>query len=246
VERDKVFKELEDEILTLDLYRQAGALNKPVLVLVHGGSWRGGDKSDWAQFAPRLATSGFLVVVPNYRLASPGADTIFPDPLEDVRDALQWTRENARSYGGDPHRIGMIGASAGAHLALLNAISGELRPDAVATFSPPADLARLYREGIAADAISALLGCTPQECPDTYHRASPVFGLDDRTPPVFLAYSRREILPLEHSRTLRRRLEVLDVRHRAHELNGSAHGLALGRRVFPQTVDFMRNVLSER
>lgn len=106
----------------LDIYApsnrdDAGAL--PVIVFIHGGGWRDGDKAGY-EFAGRaLASRGFLTVVPNYRL-SPAIH--FPAFVEDGAAALRWVRTNIVNQGGDPERIVLVGHSAGAHIAALLAM----------------------------------------------------------------------------------------------------------------------------
>lgn len=138
----------------------------------------------------------------------------------------------------------MIGASAGAHLTLLKAASGRERPEAVALYSPPVDLERLYNQNVNADSIRAFLGCPPVDCPDTYRRASGLERLDRGTSPVFLAYSRNEILPVAQGRALARGLDRLGIPNKVRELLGSAHGLKVGERVIDQTIRFMQRSLA--
>lgn len=91
----------------------------PVVVFIHGGGWRAGDKTGY-EFAGRaLAARGFMTVIPNYRL-SPAAH--FPAFVEDGAAALRWVRTNIAERGGDPDRIILVGHSAGAHIAGLLAM----------------------------------------------------------------------------------------------------------------------------
>jgi acetyl esterase/lipase len=105
----------------LDLYapraRDGGAL--PILVFIHGGSWRNGDKSDYNFMGAALAAQGFLAAIPNYRLV-PRAR--FPDFIEDGALALRWVADNAETYGGDASRIVLVGHSAGAYNVMMIAL----------------------------------------------------------------------------------------------------------------------------
>lgn len=241
---DIVFTETSSGPLALDLYRPEGKRDLPVLLLVHGGSWRSGSKSDWNNVAPELARAGFLVAAANYHLSYPGGSAVFPSHLDDLRAALLWLESNAANYGGDGRRIGMIGSSAGAHLTLLKAGSGTVRPDAVALYSAPSDLARLYHRNIAQSAIESFLGCRPGECPDTYRSASGLERVDRATPPVMLAYSTDEVLPLRQSHMLRDRLAELKISGKTYELKGERHGLGVARAMIHETIAFMRQQLS--
>lgn len=94
----------------------------PVVVWLHGGGWRFGDRRlapDLASFARR---SGLAVVSIDYRVSD---EVKFPVPVEDVKTAVRWIRSNASSFGFDGDRIGLWGSSAGAHLGACAALSSE-------------------------------------------------------------------------------------------------------------------------
>ena len=93
----------------------------PVIVAIHGGAFRGGDKGDM-QIAPLLSglRHGYALVSINYRLSG---EAIFPAQIQDCKSAVRFLRANAAQYHLDPDRIAVWGASAGAHLAALLATS---------------------------------------------------------------------------------------------------------------------------
>jgi acetyl esterase/lipase len=84
----------------------------PVVVFIYGGRWNDGDKSRYRFVAAELASRGYLVVVPDYRLYP---EVRFPAFLQDNAAAIAWTKANVARYGGDPHRIFLMGHSAGAY-----------------------------------------------------------------------------------------------------------------------------------
>lgn len=98
----------------LDIYLPKGKANFPVLVFIHGGSWRSGDRSLYPALANRFAKQGIGVVVPSYRLmpANP-----HPAQVDDAIAAFRWVVANIAQYGGDPQRIYVSGHSAGGHLS---------------------------------------------------------------------------------------------------------------------------------
>ena len=111
---------------TLDLFPAAtaalaGAPRAPVLVLIHGGYWRGLDKSDHSFLAPAFLRSGACVVVPNYALCPgmPDRRVTVPQIVMQMVRALPWVWRHAAEFGGDPARITVVGHSAGGHLAAM-------------------------------------------------------------------------------------------------------------------------------
>jgi acetyl esterase/lipase len=113
VERDHVFATVGDATLALDIYR-APQNDAPLVVYVHGGGWRSGDKADAAteRIAP-MASYGVTVASINYRLVP---HAVFPDQLHDLKGAVRWLRAHGPDLGVPSDRIGIWGASAGAYL----------------------------------------------------------------------------------------------------------------------------------
>ena len=91
----------------------------PVLVFFYGGGWDSGSKDLYGWAAQALAAQGFVVAVPDYRLVP---QVLFPVFIEDAAAATARVAEVAATYGGDPDRLGVIGHSAGAHLAMMIAL----------------------------------------------------------------------------------------------------------------------------
>jgi acetyl esterase/lipase len=100
----------------------SGDFPHPVVIWLHGGGWRFGDRRlapDLALFARR---SGLAVVSIDYRLSD---EAKFPAPVEDVKTAVRWVRSVASRFGFDQGNIGLWGSSAGGHLAGCAALSSE-------------------------------------------------------------------------------------------------------------------------
>jgi dienelactone hydrolase len=108
----------------LDVYRPKDAKQAyPVVVFVHGGYWRAGDKNyaQWltglyGNMGVALSELGVGGVITSYRLYP---DAKLDDMLDDVVGAMKWTHDHIRDYGGDPDRIYLAGHSAGGHLVTL-------------------------------------------------------------------------------------------------------------------------------
>ena len=106
-----------------DLYLPKGAKGAPALVAVHGGGWVAGVRGAFQFWGPYLAARGIAVFAISYRLAT--KTKTFPQAVQDVLAGVQFLRGKASGFGIDPARIGLLGASAGAHLAALAALGGK-------------------------------------------------------------------------------------------------------------------------
>ncbi len=124
VRRDLVYATHDGVDLAGDLYVPKGAGPFPILVAVHGGGWRMGARTSFAHWGPYLAARGYALYAISYRLAGKGRKT-YPHAVGDVCAAVQFVRGEAQALKLDGQRIGLFGASAGAHLASLSALASE-------------------------------------------------------------------------------------------------------------------------
>lgn len=155
--------------LRLDIYQDPGqSLPGPCIVYIFGGGWMWGEykqatqKAVYCRDLVRLTREGYTVVCPDYRLAS---QSVFPACIHDVKGAVRFLKANGERYHIDPERIGVLGNSAGGHLAAMLALSaghpeiegtvgGNLEfsslVKAAALFYAPADLGDTIRTSAAA------------------------------------------------------------------------------------------------
>jgi acetyl esterase/lipase len=114
---------VDPESLSLDIYAPDGAKNAPVLIMVHGGGWTKGDKTNavGTSHAPYFNGQGFIYVSINYRLAP---EYPFPDFIQDTAAAIAFVHREIVRYGGDRDRIFLMGHSAGAHISALVSVDG--------------------------------------------------------------------------------------------------------------------------
>jgi acetyl esterase/lipase len=109
----------DDPRQTMDVYAPVGAADLPMLVFFYGGGWDSGSKDVYGWAAQALAARGFVVFVPDYRVVP---QVRFPSFIEDAAAATARAGELAATYGGDAGRLGVLGHSAGAHLAMMIAL----------------------------------------------------------------------------------------------------------------------------
>lgn len=108
----------------LDIYGPAVETGPtPVILFFYGGSWSDGDKGNYGFAGRALASLGYTVIVPDYRLLP---EVEYPEFLIDCCDAVAWASTNAWQYGGNGSRIGLIGHSAGAYNAMMLAVDPTL------------------------------------------------------------------------------------------------------------------------
>ena len=98
---------------TLDVYQpRQGSLGAPVVVFIYGGSWQSGDKALYRFVGELLASRGVVAVIPDYRIYPA---VRYPDFLRDNALAVRFARDHAQAWGADPHRLFLMGHSAGAY-----------------------------------------------------------------------------------------------------------------------------------
>lgn len=216
---------------------RASGTTLPAMVSIHAGSWTRGNKAEstWRNVCEWLASEGFVTYAVDYRLAP---EDPFPAGVDDIAAAVRWIRHPAQveRFGIDPARIGSFGGSAGATLsAFLGARgSGELtsgsRVAAVVELSGPTDLteAALVADG-ASERLQRLirryLGCRSlADCPIA-EDASPVRHLDPSDPPMFIANSTDEFVPLAQATRLADGLAELGIEYELVTLEGEAHSM---------------------
>lgn len=128
---------------SMDVYlpEGRGMTTTPVVILLHGGGWVMGDKSemDGAGIDSFFTAMGFAVVNMNYRLVNPYH---YPDALEDIGMVMDHLKAKAKEWQIDMRRVCLMGRSAGGHLGMLYAYSRnkENRVKAVLDFYGPTDL----------------------------------------------------------------------------------------------------------
>lgn len=176
----------------------------PAIVWIHGGGWRLQDRTASPDLAKHFASSGYVMVSIDYRLA-PG--TIFPGQLFDVRSAVRWLRTHAAEHFVNPDRIGLWGSSAGGHLAALAGIHSSkprLEQEDSSTISSavqavvdgygPADLPALIdlssprSDAEAQSPEASLVGGPVRDNLDLARRASPALVVDGDTPPFLIMH----------------------------------------------------------
>lgn len=255
-----VYSQDQDGPLRLDVLLPQGrepAGGWPVVLAIHGGGWRKYDKEQYeAKVARALTSGGFAVVAPDYTLSAPGRAT-WPENLDELRQAVQWVKENAAEFHLDPTRVAAMGESAGGHLAAMlgsdpgpaNADGVTSRVEAVVDFFGPTNLAALYQESVtAAPAVVQYLGGTPSELPNLYADASPINHVSHASAPTLIVQGGSDtVVPPEQSAEFAQALDTAGVTHEFVTIPGATHGFGLqvkGRDLRPTVLQFLRQELA--
>lgn len=211
-----------DRRQSLDVYVPLGAVNRPVVVFWYGGVWTRGSKEQYRFVGAALANSGYVAILPDYRLFPQAR---FPAFVEDGARAVQWARAHASELGGNPHAIFLMGHSAGAHIAAslaldpryLRKVGGDTNwvrgwigisgPYALETSRFPILLTAIFRE--------------PYSAADW----QPVALVNGLSPPALLLHGADDYwVPPMEAIELQKRLRAAGVRVECHIYNGTSHG----------------------
>ena len=205
---DVVYSKVDNKDLKLDIYfpRNYVLDKSPVVVYVHGGFWYAGDKkADIPSLAPtinKLRDKGFTVVSVGYRLVDGG--TIFPAPVNDIKSAMAYLRTNAAEYGLDPNKIGLLGFSAGGHLALMEGLTDDnaIKPKFIVSLAGPTNLT-VEKNDAQKSLANLLMGSNISGAADFYNVASPVFFIGKTSPPTLLIHGDKDgVVPISQANEL--------------------------------------------
>ena len=233
----------------LDLYVPSDLDKPPPIVLwIHGGSWQLGDKENPMPLP--LTKLGFALASIDYRLSQ---QAIFPAQIYDCKAAVRWVRAHAATYGYDADRIGVIGASAGGHLAALLGTTGndpKLEGDegnagvssavqAVVDYFGPTDFISLpdqvtpeQRANLDNPVTHLLGGAAWNQGPVATMQAiarlaSPVLHVSADACPFFILHGDRDpIVPLQQSVELNDALKKAGVQSTLMVIRGGGHGFS--------------------
>jgi acetyl esterase/lipase len=208
----------------------------PCVVVIHGGAWRGGDKKGHTDLIFKFAQAGYVAVTVQYRFCPQNP---FPAQIEDVKCAVRFLRAQSDRLGVDPRRIGAIGFSAGAHLAMLLGVMGPQdglegqggwadqasQVQAVVAFFGPTDLAADDLPAVSKTLVKDFLGVAAMENPQAAARASPVSYVTRGDAPLLIFQGTRDpLVPHTQAYRMVEALTAAGVPGRVELLVNASHG----------------------
>ena len=222
---------------TFDLYlpKTRGQRPRTLIFWLHGGAWMLSNK-DWDN-VKYLVKHGYALASVDYRLSGDG---VFPAQIRDCNTALDFILSHADSYGIDPKRFVIGGASAGGHLALLLGLARNekafganpsLKPFAILDFFGPTDLTTILDEvgpghghQVLEDAQQRLLGGSSTNQSDMSRIASPINYASHGNPPVLILHGDKDdLVPYAQSQRLHSRLDQIGVSNVFVTVQGAGH-----------------------
>jgi acetyl esterase/lipase len=247
-----VYSKVGERELLLDAFLPGGEEQRPAILVVHGGAWRSGNRSQLRGYATTLTKMGFACFAIDYRLAPAHK---FPAQIEDCRAAVIWIREHATEYSVDTSRLGAIGYSAGGHLVSLLATTGEApserngnvdtRIHAVAAGGAPTDFRWFPDDGKWA---TYLMGGDLKSHPKVFLSASAAAFADKNDPPVFFFNGDEDkLVPLAWTKSCYEALKNSGVKTEMHIIKGAGHMQAAGdKEALQKAAEFLKQELLEK
>jgi acetyl esterase/lipase len=217
----------------MDMYLPANRTdsNTNVFVMIHGGTWKAGDKSDLNPFVAQIKSglSTYAIININYRLAIPPVTNLWPTQLTDVKAAFDFIVSQAGYYHYNANKIAVYGESAGAHLAMLKAYQantgGSIK--AVIDVFGPTDMGGLYaiQTGTNQQFWDYFMGGDPTANPAAYTAASPLLSVTPTSPPTIIFHGDADtVVPYNQSEKLNNALQNAGVAHQYTLYAGDGHG----------------------
>jgi acetyl esterase/lipase len=249
MDRDIAYVPDGDDAQKLDLYLPETPAGHPLplIVHIHGGGWRGGNKFPCPVVG--MVAQGYVVASVEYRFSQ---KALFPAQIQDCQAAIRWLRANSTRHGIDPEHIGVIGASAGGHLSALVGTAGGTkafpplggneeqsdRVQAVCDIYGPTDFGTVMRQAAddrnvrniftfnsSSDPYSLLIGASLEGNPDKTDAVSPVYYASKDSPPTLILHGTHDALvPFAQSEEFAATLEEKGVAVWLQALPGSGHG----------------------
>jgi acetyl esterase/lipase len=215
----------------MDVYLPSGrnTTSTKVIIMIHGGGWNTGDKADFNEYVDSLKKRepSYAIFNINYRLAN--TPDLFPAQELDVKTAIEFINSKKQEYQVSGKFV-LIGASAGAHLALLQGYkySTPVKPKAIIDFFGPTDLVALYNNPpnpLVQPTLLSVTGGTPTTNNTLYTQSSPINFVSSQSPPTMILHGGIDIVVSpSQSVSLDTKLFIAGVTHQYVFYPAEGHG----------------------
>lgn len=229
-----IFKKVDDVEIGVDVYQPRGDTTpNPLVLIIHGGYWKAGDKAVHVQQGIEFAELGYTAASVNYRLSD---NHKFPANIEDIYDCIKYLTKHAAQFNIDPTRIVTYGGSAGGHLSAFIGLAANTK-------------GRSYNTGINATSIKGVIalygmhdltiqiqrehpftkqyiGKEFDGAPAAYRDAFPIYHVDSQDPPVLLVHGSLDgSVSVKNSDALSKMLETAGVPYTYDRVEGWPHAM---------------------
>nr|WP_262908614.1 alpha/beta hydrolase [Hymenobacter translucens] len=230
----------------------------PAVLVIHGGGWRSGDRSQHVPLAQQLAAKGYVAVTAEYRLST---EAKYPAAVQDLKTAIRWLRASSRKYPIDTTRVAVWGFSAGGQLAsLIGTTNGDQLFDAggcyptrsssvQAIIDADGTLAFIHPESGEGDdrkgpsAATYWLGASKTEKPELWHQAGALNRVSAQTPPILFINSGVDRMHAGRDDMIRQ-LTALGIYSEVQRFPEAPHPFVLFNPWFEPTLQYTLNFLS--
>ena len=245
-DKDITYTTVNGTTVKLDVFypKKAKAKSLSAIMIIHGGGWRSGNRTQHYPLAQRLAEKGYVCITPAYRLST---DALYPAAVEDLSVALKWIKANARKYKVDTAKIVSLGFSAGGQLATL---LGTTQPGIRAIVDIDGTLAFIHPESGEGDdskSISAgtyWFGYNKTERPDLWKEAGALSNAGPNTPPTLFINSSVDRMHAGRTDYINI-LSGSNIYTEVHTFPDSPHTFCLFEPWFTPTVNYIVNFLEK-
>lgn len=223
--KDIVYKTIDNKDLKLDIYHRKNISDaRPLIIFIHGGAWKKGNKDDYWPYLIPYAEKGYITATIQYRLTG---EAVYPAQLKDVVSAINWLQDNADNYHIDKNNIALVGGSAGGHLAMLAAYTdSSLNIKGIVNLYGPSDLTTPYAR--ETESVQKLIGKSYEEAPELYQMASPITFINGDIPPTLTFQGTLdELVPYKQSDNLDKKIKEAGAKSYYHKLKGWPHTMDL-------------------
>lgn len=221
----------QDTAQRMDIYLPANRSidSTKSIILIHGGGWNSGSKNDFATYIDsfKKRMPGYAIFNLNYRLVD--GRNLFPAQEEDVKAAVDFIVSNSKEYHISKNKLVLLGASAGAHLALLQGYKYNTpKVAAIVDFFGPTDLVSMFQKPwhpYVPFVLQMVTGTTPKQNLSLYQQSSPINYVNTHSAPTLILHGGSDnIVNVSQSKSLKSKLDKAGVKNELVIYPGKSHG----------------------
>lgn len=243
----------KERILHLDAFVNKKQKQNPAVIMIHGGGWRSGNKSQMNPLAQEIASKGYSCFTIEYRLS---LEAKYPYGVYDVKNAIRFIKDNAKKFNVDPNKIAVLGCSSGGQMAALigttNGVSAFDDPSNKSKSSSKVNaiinvdgiLAFRHPESSEGEMASFWLGGSYEEKTENWKNASALSHTNKNTPPILFINSSIDRFHAGRDDMIKI-LNQYKIYSEVHTIENSPHSFWFFQPWFNPTVDFTTNFLKK-